>query len=191
MEYILEAFRVTNEEYNVLNDKFGKLAHYAAWQLIKKNSKSNHTDDPDDVAQELRLAMIRAASYFKRQVYLEDCMKAIHKYVDGTPALAQLNKLEDSWENRTKHGANKQRFGPREEAVLESMLDKYVPTDERPDKRKTLEINNKFTTYCKSVVWNKSRSHGKGYSKDKRIRMGTVSLSEFDYLGSADEAFVA
>lgn len=191
MEYILEAFQVTNEEYNVLNDKFGKLAHYAAWQLIKKNSKSNHTDDPDDVAQELRLAMIRAAAYFKRQVYLEDCMKIANKYIKSKKALLQLRKLEESWDNRTKHGANKQRFGPREEAMLDKLVEKYVPLEERPNKRKTLEINSKFTTYCKSVVWNKSRSHGKGYSKDKRIRMGTVSLSEFDYLGSSDEAFYA
>ena len=70
MKSIFTQFPVTSEEYEKLDEKFGDLCEYAAWQLIKKNSRNNHTDEQTDISQELRIALIRAGSYYKRQVYI-------------------------------------------------------------------------------------------------------------------------
>ncbi len=185
MEYILHAFPVTNEEYKTLDEMFGKLAHYAAWQLVKKNVKNNHTDDPEDIAQELRWAIIRAASYFKRQVYLENSMAAARLYVRDPLVISVLDELEQLWRNRTKHGANKQKFGQHQELILDDIVLKYVPDKDRPSKSASLQINRKFTTYCKAITWNCQKSIGKKITREKAIRSGIVSLSEYDYLVSS------
>ena len=41
MKAIFEMFPVTETEYSELDEKFGNLAHYAAWQLVKKNLNKN------------------------------------------------------------------------------------------------------------------------------------------------------
>ena len=184
MEYILEAFPITDSEWKMLDEMFGDLAHYAAWQLVQKNVKNNHTDDQEDVAQDIRWATIRAGSYFKRQVYLEDCMKAARRYVEDEVVFAVLDELENLWKNRTKHGANKQKFGAHQENVLEEMVYRYVPPHHRPRKDAPLDINKKFTTYCKAIIWNCQKSLGKKITREKAIRSGIVSLSEYDYLFS-------
>jgi len=71
---ITEQFPVGEQEYLELDKKFGNLANYAGWQLIKKNNRNNHTDSHEDVAQELRIALLQAGSYYKRQVYIESCL---------------------------------------------------------------------------------------------------------------------
>lgn len=184
MEYILEAFPITDSEWKMLDEMFGDLAHYAAWQLVQKNVKNNHTDDQEDIAQDIRWATIRAGSYFKRQVYLEDCMKTARQYVEDEVIIAVLDELEDLWKNRTKHGANKQKFGAHQENVLEDMVCRYVPPHHRPHKDAPLDINKKFTTYCKAIIWNCQKSLGKKITREKAIRSGIVSLSEYDYLVS-------
>jgi len=35
-------FSITNEEYEMLNAKFGDLSNFQAWQLLKNNTKNNH-----------------------------------------------------------------------------------------------------------------------------------------------------
>ncbi|NBT59780.1 hypothetical protein EBT16_13450, partial [bacterium] len=67
MKMIQDSFPVTEEEYLLLDGKFGELCEYQAWQLIKKNTRNNHTDSQEDIAQDMRIALLRAASYYKRQ----------------------------------------------------------------------------------------------------------------------------
>jgi len=186
MDYIQKAFPISSGEYEQLHKSFGDLAHYAAWQLVKKNVRNNLTDDPEDISQEILCASIQAGSYFKRQVYLESCMKACRKYITDVAVKGVLAELEDLWCNRTKHGANKQKFGEHQEKMLETLVEKFVPVDDRPRRDKPLEITAKFTTYCKAVLWNRQKSLGKKITREKAIRSGIVSLSEYDYLVSTN-----
>lgn len=185
MQSIFEKFMVTNEEYLRLNDKFGALCEYASWQLIKKNSRNNHTDDQQDIAQELRSALLTAGAYYKRQIYIEQCLKLSEENVkDGF--IAQLVMvLKDLWKNKTRHGANRQKFGFPQEKILEQIVRNVVPKSDRPCRKAPLKIDCKFTTYCKAIIWNKQKAMGKKISREKGIRAGQVSISEYDYLVSA------
>ena len=98
--------------------------------------------------------------------------------------LESLLELERLWKDRTKHGAGRQNFGKKEEAALDDWVDKLVPSAIRPNKKAPLQIDRKFITYCKAVIWNKQKSLGKKITREKSIRSGIVSLSEYDYLVS-------
>lgn len=193
---IISAYPITSDEYSVLEDKFGQLCHYQSWQLLKKNTRNNHTNEEDDIAQEMRLALIRSACYYKRQVYIEKCLNAIGYYVDTKPGedrkfkstindkfIAQIvEELANLWANRTRHGANRQKFGPYQENILFNIINKYVPKIDRPDRKSPLILDGKFNTYCKAITWNAQKSIGKKITREKSWRTGLVSLSEFDYL---------
>ena len=45
----------------------------------------------------------------------------------------------------------------------------------------TASIDTKFSTYCKAIVWNGQKSLGKKITREKSVRNGVVSLSEFDH----------
>lgn len=182
MDEILKSFPIKTSEYMKLDEKFGDLCEYAAWQLFKKNSRNNHTDDQQDMSQELRWSLIIAGSYYKRQVYIEACLKLLQKYVTDPLNRAIVDQLIYFWENKTRHGANKQKYGVHQERIMEKMIRKYVPKQERPDKNAELKIDSKFTTYCKAITWNKQKAMGKKITREKSIRNGQVSLSEYDYL---------
>jgi hypothetical protein len=47
-------------------------------------------------------------------------------------------------------------------------------------------MDSKFATYCKAITWNAQKSLGKKITREKSIRTGMVSLSEYDYLGGKD-----
>jgi len=93
-----------------------------------------------------------------------------------------VGSLQDLWNNKTRHGANRQKFGPYQEKILYKLTRKIVPKKERPNKKATLKIDSKFTTYCKAITWNEQKSMGKKITREKVIRSSCVSLSEFDYL---------
>jgi len=130
MREIIHEFPITEKEFLELDRKFSKLCWHAAHELKKKNSNNNYIDDAEDIKQELQMSMLRAGSYYKRQIYIE----------------------------------------------------KFVPKEEKPDKEAALKIDSKFATYCKAIVWNGQKSMGKKITREKSIRSGMVSLSEFDYL---------
>lgn len=207
MQSIQNDYPVAKEEFLELNNKFGQLCHYAAWQLKKKNSNNNHTDDQEDIAQDLQIALMRAASYYKRQTYIEDCLTLlsssfglfvevdedgeIHFKVtdksDHNDKLIRsvIKELWDLWLNRTRHGANRQKFGKYQEAILDLLVKKFVKKVERPKKDASLLIDAKFVTYCKQIIWNQQKAIGKKITREKSWRNGMVSLSEYDYLVSA------
>jgi hypothetical protein len=195
---IIAAYPITSDEYTVLEDKFGQLCHYQSWQLLKKNTRNNHTNEEDDIAQEMRLALIRSACYYKRQVYIEKCFGCLGEYyvdpenselktfvstIEDDFTSSVVEELANLWKNRTRHGANRQKFGPHQEEMLFATVKKYVPKAERPDRNEPLVLDSKFNTYCKAITWNAQKSIGKKITREKSWRTGLVSLSEFDYLG--------
>ena len=184
MKSICETFPLSNEEYLELERQFSHLAHYAAWQLLKKNAKNNHTDDFEDINQELLMSIVRAGSYYKRQVYIEKCFDVAKSNVTDGFVQYVLQELEHLWHNRTRHGANRQKYGPYQEELLEKIVRNFVPKDVRPQKNQPLKIDTKFATYCKAITWNAQKSMGRKITREKSIRSGQVSLSEFDYLAS-------
>lgn len=184
LENIVNSFPITNSEYEILDKKFGKLAYYAAWELKRKNVKNNNINDPDDDVQELRIALIRAGSYYKRQTYIESCFEALEKYVKDKFIEKIFLELKQLWVDRCRHGANRQKFGSYQQVVLDKLVLEYVPESERPNKNQSLNMDLKFTIYCKQIIWNAQKSLGKKITKEKSWRTGLVSLSDFDYLGA-------
>lgn len=183
MKSIADEFPISDAEYRELDRVFGDLCHFAAWQLLKKNANNNHTDDFEDINQELLMSLVRAGSYYKRQVYIEACFRMARKYRRDGFVGEMLAELERLWANRTRHGANRQKYGPHQERMLERLVQLTVPEGERPDKHAPLRIDAKFHTYCKTITWNAQKSMGRKITREKVIRTGMASLSEFDYLG--------
>jgi hypothetical protein len=187
MEHIYKRFPISETEYLDLNAQFGRLCEHAAWELIRKNVRNNHTDNQEDVAQELRISLLRAGSYYKRQVYLESCLKLCWDHSKTNLILRHVvAELKHLWLNKTHHGANRQKFGPYQEKLLAKMVKLLVPPHKRPSRRAPLKIDLKFRTYCKTILWNAQKNRGKKITKEKAIRTGLVSLSNFDYLGSTN-----
>lgn len=179
---IVHSFPITESEFLDLDKKFSKLCWHAAHELKKKNTNNNYIDDAEDIKQELQMSMLRAGSYYKRQVYIEKCLDSAKNYVKDEFVHQIVLELENLWKNRTRHGANRQKYGKFQEKILDRIIDKYVPKTERPDKNAPLKIDSKFTTYCKAIVWNGQKSMGKKITREKSIRSGMVSLSEFEFL---------
>lgn len=182
MKSICQSFPITSKEFEELNKSFGKLCYYAAHQLQKKNCKNNYTDDFDDINQELQLSIIRAGSYYKRQIYIEKCFDSVSDKKFNLFIEKIITKLKDLWQNRTRHGANRQKFGMKQEIILDKIIEKFISKSKRPNRNAELEIDTKFATYCKAIVWNGQKSMGKKITREKAIRSGQVSLSEFNYL---------
>lgn len=185
LEAIVNSFPITEPEYEVLDKRFGKLCYYAAWELKRKNAKNSNTNDPDDDVQELRIALVRAGSYYKRQTYIEECFEALEKHVQDKFIMKVFEELKQLWEDRRRHGANRQKFGAHQQKILDQLIQKYVPAEDRPNRDEPLRLDLKFTTYCKQIIWNAQKSLGKKITREKSWRTGLVSLSEYDYLGAA------
>lgn len=179
---IMKSWGVSDDDFFILEEKYGNLCEYAAWQLIKKNSNNNHTDSQEDIAQDLRMALLVAGAYFKRQCYIEKCLELCHEYAKDTFIKSLVDELQDLWDNKTRHGANRQKFGPHQEKLLEKLTKKLVPSKFRPSKDDRLKIDSKFSVYAKSITWNRMKALGKKITREKSIRTGMASLSEFDYL---------
>ena len=184
MQDVFKDFPVTDEEFGVLEKEYGNLCHFMSWDLIKRNSNNNSMLEEEDITQNLRIALLRACSYHKRQVYLEQCLHLCKKHVRGKFFALMLKNLNQLWIDKTKHGANRQKFGEHQEQLLEVLTKNFVPRDIRPSKDAKLKIDAKFSRYCKSIVWNDQRAMGKKVTRERNIRSGMVSLSEYDYLGA-------
>ena len=182
LELIAKKFPISNEEFEQLDKSYGKLSCYAGWQLKKKNAKNSSTNDPEDDIQELKIAMIRAGTYYKRQTYIEQCFSTLKEHVKDNLIKKLVGSLEDLWKDRRRHGANRQRFGEFHESILDRLVEKHVPTEVAPCRTKPLTIDANFARYCKQIIWNEQRSLGKVITKEKSWRTGLVSLSEHDHL---------
>jgi len=179
---IFKNFPITQDEYKLLEKKFGQLCYYASWQLTRKNSSNNHQFDIEDFCQELMFSVLRAGSYYKRQVFIDSSLNALTKAKLPEFAKLILNELTDLWANRTRHGANKQKFGDHQEEILKKMCQQYLDQETVPQVDRPLQFETKFATYCKQIIWNAQRNLGKKITREKPLRSGQVSLSDHDYL---------
>lgn len=182
MKHIYDNFPVTDTEYLELDDRFGKLCEYASWQLIKKNNRNNHTDSQEDISQDLRISLLRAGSYYKRQKYIESCLELCAKYSKDKFIGVLVAELQNLWNNKTRHGANRQKFGPHQEKLLFSLVRRLVPKNEWPSKKAPLQFDTRFITYCKNITWNQQKAMGKKITRERSLRSGLTSLSDYDYL---------
>jgi hypothetical protein len=182
VDYIFNKFHITNDEYQQLDKQFGKYCYFVAQQLKRNNLRNNLTDEIEDIAQDLRWSATRAGVYTKRQVYLVSCMEVARKHIKDPIILAIVDELERLWSNKTRHGANKQKYGEYQEWIIENIVNKYVPDEEKPDKERSLNLDKKFEAYCKAIIWNCSKNLGKKITRERIIRSGQVSLSEHNYL---------
>lgn len=185
-EYIPYIFQITTPEYEVLEKELGKLCYKAANVLKSQNYANNYIDEPEDIVQQLRIIMMKAGSYYKRQTYIEQSFDALQQHVRDKFIKRLLVSLVDLWKDRTRHGANRQKFGILQEKLLDRLVRKHVPKEARPDRNAPLNFDCKFKIYCKHIIWNHIRAIGKKITKEKSIRQGMVSLSEFDYLGATN-----
>jgi hypothetical protein len=179
---IFDSFRLTDSECQELEAKFGRLCCKIYWELYKKNSRNNYIEDIDDILQELRFSIIKAGCYYKRQIYLEECMMICEKYINKPFEKAIIFELKDLWKKRTRHGANRQKFGKHQEQLLDKLVEHYIPESDRPAKNRDLSIDKKFSTYCKAIAWNCQKNIGKKITRERSIRSGLVSLSEHSFL---------
>lgn len=181
MKNICDAFPISEEEFVDLSVKFKDLCYFAAWELTRKNTGNNHQNDIEDFQQDLLISVLRAGSYYKRQIYINQCFDICFKYCDDEFEFELLTSLKELWDNRTRHGANRQKFGPHQEELLDKLVRRFVPKNERPKRKARMSINPTFATYCKQIIWNAQRSLGKKITREKPLRTGLVSLSEFDF----------
>lgn len=176
-------FTVTSEEFEKLDDEFSQLCYFVSWQLMQNNSKNNHQHEIDDFKQELIMAVIRAASYYKRQTWIESLFVLLNQYISQNSIWSEINaNLQDLWAKKTHHGAYKRKFGEEQEEILDKLAKKFIPDEMRPKKNLPIQINTKFKIYAKRIIWNASRFIGKKITKEKSLRVGQVSLSEHDFL---------
>jgi hypothetical protein len=181
-EYITYVFPVTTPEYEELEQQLGLLCYKAANILKRKNFANNFNEEVEDIVQQLRMAMMKAASYYKRQTYIEQSFQVLWLHVHDKFIRKLVLSLRKLWKDRTRHGANRQKFGLLQELLLQRLVKKYVPIRARPHKDAALVFDPKFKIYCKQIIWNHCKAIGKKITKEKGIRQGMVSLSEFDYL---------
>ena len=185
MSEIFKNYPVTTDEFDVLHEKYGRLCHDISWDLLKRNNRNNHTDEEEDINQEILISLMHAASYYKRQTYIKDCLVLCEKYAKDKKFIAiMVEELNDLWSNRKRHGAGRQKFGAYQEKLLDKLVKLLVPKSKRPSKHAPLKTDAEFGPYCKSIAWNRQRALGKKITREKGIRSGMASLSEYDYLGS-------
>lgn len=179
---ITKKYPIDGAEYALLEKEYGQLCYYAAWQLYRKNAKNNHQFDLEDFQQELMIAIMRAGSYTKRQNYIIHSLNKLNDFAKGKVQVSLVKHLWSLWGNRTKHGANRQKFGPYQEELLKKLSDWMLPKEENIAFNNVFVIDAKFSRYAKQIMWNEQRNIGKKITREKPIRTGQVSLNDHDYL---------
>lgn len=175
---VLSKFRLSDKEWIDLDKKYGKLCKFQARTLLDKNTTSMHTEDYEDIEQEMRQSMIVAALYAKRHKYIEDCFEIGNKIIKDDKNLFTLNKLESIWRNKAT------RFTRVHDQMLEDLMINCVPENYRPSPNTPLDVDSsKFKAYCKGITWNRCKAMGRKITKERPLRSGIVSLSKFDFSG--------
>lgn len=177
-------FKVSDEEYVEMCNKFKKLCYAQAWDVIRRNSSNNHNFDIEDLIQTQLLSALKSTIYLKFYRYTEKCFAVCEKYVSTKKDKKLLDKLLGFWNNRKRHGAHRRTFNSQHEEQLEELVLKLVPEKEIPKPQDPIEMDAAFGVYFKSCTWNSTRSVGKSITKEKNLRVGMCSLSDYDYLGT-------
>jgi hypothetical protein len=183
---IFDTYRLNNSEYQEIDVKYGRLCYKIFSELKRKNTRNNYTEELDDVLQDLRIALIKAGCYTKRQAYLQGCMKALKQHLADPFLQLVLAELERLWSRRRHHGAHRQCFGIYQEDMLENLAEKCLPPEAKPDKNAALIVDATFGRYCKAIAWNCQKNIGKKITRERSIRGGLVSLSQNDFIIGKD-----
>lgn len=177
---MFKKFPILDCEYAELEKQFDKLCCMIAWDLQKKNKNNNCyvETEIEDVIQEIRIAVLEAVCYAKRQIYINDSFEIALKYCVDEKRRKMLLEIHEVWENRKLFGLNMPRFERHHEDLLEEIVMETVPENCLPNKNKVLKIDTEFKNYCKSILWNRQKSIGRKITKERAIKKGSVSLSE-------------
>jgi hypothetical protein len=184
---IFKRFEITTEDYKLLEKKFDSLCKFVAWRLKQSNARNNCTDDLDDFIQEMRLAVLYAGAYYKRQTYIEECLILLKKHLDDNFLKLILEELVSRWRSRSKSGDERKRFDVYHEEILENLVKENIPDKIRPSRQRPLIIDQRFPIYCKNIIWNKKKAVGRKITKERAIRGAMVSLGQYEYIGSMTE----
>jgi len=188
--YAEQHYNITQKEYEELDKQFGKLCHYAAWQIVRFNfPKIKYEQEFPNVDQEIVISVIRAASYYKRQIFLNKAFEFLNSIQLTRQERVKVTALQILWDGRKEKG-NKNKFDKNEEeALVEVIKTNQNKASEKgeaaPTQSAPLQLNKEFTIYCKSIIWNTYKSIGKGITKSRKDRKHEVSLSEYDFLGES------
>lgn len=179
--YIQKRYPITNEEFEVLEKKYGKLCWFAASKLASSNKKSE--EDLQDFHSEILIGMFRAGSYYKRQTFIENVLEYLNKcrvYMSAED-LTSLKMLIKTWDRKAD-------FTEIHEVIIRDILAKYQDAiaDKTPSDTFTLQFNEKFEVYCKAIIWNTKKSLGQSISKENEHRCQEVSLDEWGFLEGGD-----
>jgi len=180
---IFKRFEVTNEDYLLLEKNFDKLCKFVAWRLKQSNARNNCTDELDDFIQDMRIAVLYAGAYYKRQTYIEECLTLLAKHLKDRFLRLMLMELISRWENKGKSGEERERFDVYHEEILENLVKENIPDKIRPSRKRPLVIDKRFPIYCKNIIWNKKKAVGRKITKERSLRGGLVSLTQFAYIG--------
>ena len=179
---ILKEWPISDEEFQDLEKQFARLSHKQAWTLIKMNYRNNFSDEEEDIVQDMRLGMMKAAAYTKRQRYTVACFEKLREHCHDAKELLLIDEMESIWEERKNPGGGKRKFDKPREKLLEKLVKKYVPEQDRPNRNERLILDARFKTYCKTITWNEIKQKGKRITREKFWRSGIVSLSEHEFL---------
>lgn len=179
--YIQKKYPVTNEEFEVLEKKYGKLCWFAASNLTYSNRKSE--EDLQDFHSEILIGMFRAGSYYKRQTFIENVFEYLDKckiYMEPID-ISSLQTLKNTWKRKAD-------FNETHEVIIREILKKYEDAinEDAPKDNLTLQFDEKFEIYCKSIIWNTKKSLGQSISKENKYKCKEISLDEWEFLEYED-----
>lgn len=175
MSSIIKDYPLTNDEYVIIEKAFGGLIRHAANQLGKKNSGIFHNSDViEDFNQEIKIVCLHAAACVKRQAYLKECFEVTKKYNNNNVVIEEILDVIKPVIFKS--------YDEKVEKILLEIMNKTVDIQFHPSKNGLLKITKDLYPYFKAVIWNRQKSLGKQLTKDKKFRLGLVSLSEYDYL---------
>ena len=171
--YIQKRYPVTDEEFDYLVQKYGKLCWFAATKL--GNQKHRLPEDLSDFHSEIQLGMCRAGSYFKRQTFLEKCFTHLEQSDLSSEDKSILEEIQKIWNTK------KALFGEKEEDRLLELFNKYRDNVDFSDHDRLI-FNEKFEVYCKSIIWNTTKTLGEHISRENSLRASEISLDEYPFI---------
>lgn len=176
--YIQKNYPVTDDEYCVLDKKYGKLCWDAARKLANKNKSDQHS--LEDFHSEVVLGMCRGGSYYKRQIFIEECFDGLDNkiYMDFKD-IDVFTNLKKIWKKR------KGRFCIKEEKYLCELISKY----NCDVFVKNLTFDRKFEVYCKAIIWNTAKNIGQNITQKRKYVKSEISLDEWAFLARDKDEF--
>jgi len=144
-------------------------------------SNKKSYEDLQDYHSEISIGMFRAASYYKRQTFIENVFNFFsNSDILQNDDLIKFNKLKKKWEKKSSF------LEPDEDSLID-ILEKYKNyCPNAPNYNSPLKFDNKFNIYCKAIIWNTSKSLGQHISKENKHKNREISLDEWKFLEGGD-----